>query len=472
MNYRSLGNGINGAVECIDTLANILALTLGTSVTQTTVPVGSKARPTDVAGCTLEMGADGKWTGASVGSFATFGELDALPKGNLAIGVRASVAGVQYTYGARGWAEAGGGASRYGVAAVGDSITGTDGHGGWFDYACIMSNARIMRRGNFAISGAKINEMLSQVDKAAESGAEWCWIQGGTNRRESSTGVNDFVSTAISDMEALVEHAIEKGLRVRLFGIPPADSATVSDYRRYCESVNIAFQTLARRYNQQYSYLWGHIVDPATGGCLAGTMFPDLVHPTYSSHYLAAQKLLAEAGGSAAWLYLPGINQQGTGDIWSNPLHITEATAGELATNWTTSVAGTGFSKTLTTADSGFGKKQSLVAAAITVDKSLIRSIAGAVVGSKYIVVAQIAVTCSTDQIVRMGVQFLDASYASVRNDYAFYGVPAAGLSGLLYLEFDVPVGADVTKSRFIVTATSGTTATASIERHQMTLIQ
>lgn len=63
MNYRSLGNGINGAVECIDTLANILALTLGTSVTQTTVPTGSKARPTDVAGCTLEMGADGLWTG-------------------------------------------------------------------------------------------------------------------------------------------------------------------------------------------------------------------------------------------------------------------------------------------------------------------------------------------------------------------------------------------------------------------------
>jgi len=85
MNYRSLGNGINGAVECIDTLANILALTLGTSVTQTTVPVGSKARPTDVAGCTLEMGADGLWTG-NLGTL-TQAQADAL----VALGVMAKV---------------------------------------------------------------------------------------------------------------------------------------------------------------------------------------------------------------------------------------------------------------------------------------------------------------------------------------------------------------------------------------------
>ena len=105
MNYRSLGNGINGAVECIDTLANILALTLGTSVTQTTVPVGSKARPTDVAGCTLEMGADGLWTGASVGTLTQV-QADALVASGAMATVKAgtpgNVAGTLVCYGGVG----------------------------------------------------------------------------------------------------------------------------------------------------------------------------------------------------------------------------------------------------------------------------------------------------------------------------------------------------------------------------------
>lgn len=75
MNYRSLGNGINGAVECIDTLANILAAT--------DVPAGSKAAPTDVTGCTLQY--DGsKWSG-NVG-ICTFAYTTNLPIDKLANG--------------------------------------------------------------------------------------------------------------------------------------------------------------------------------------------------------------------------------------------------------------------------------------------------------------------------------------------------------------------------------------------------
>jgi len=57
-----------------------------------------RALPNDVAGCTLEMGADGLWTGASVGSFGSVDELNALPTAYLATGARASVNGVQYVY--------------------------------------------------------------------------------------------------------------------------------------------------------------------------------------------------------------------------------------------------------------------------------------------------------------------------------------------------------------------------------------
>lgn len=65
---------------------------------------GTFAMPEDVPGCFLEMGLDGKWTGASVGSFGSIEELNALPTTYLAIGARASVLGVQYTYGVGGWA--------------------------------------------------------------------------------------------------------------------------------------------------------------------------------------------------------------------------------------------------------------------------------------------------------------------------------------------------------------------------------
>lgn len=88
MDYRSLGNGINGAVECIDTLANILALTLGSAVTSTTVPARSKASPNDVAGCTLEMGAAG-WLG-NIGTL-TEAQLDALPTTSLGAGATVTV---------------------------------------------------------------------------------------------------------------------------------------------------------------------------------------------------------------------------------------------------------------------------------------------------------------------------------------------------------------------------------------------
>ena len=63
--------------EVRGTLAEILA---------STANPGTYAAPEDVAGCTLEMGADGLWTGASVGTLTQV-QADAL----VASGVLASV---------------------------------------------------------------------------------------------------------------------------------------------------------------------------------------------------------------------------------------------------------------------------------------------------------------------------------------------------------------------------------------------
>lgn len=70
----------------------------------TTVQAGCRAYPSDVTGTYLEMGSDGLWDGPSVGSFGSIAQLYALPTAYLAFGARASVNGVQYTYGAAGWA--------------------------------------------------------------------------------------------------------------------------------------------------------------------------------------------------------------------------------------------------------------------------------------------------------------------------------------------------------------------------------
>ena len=92
--YVEIGQYPDVRREVRGTLAEILV---------STANPGTYAAPEDVTGCFLEMGADGKWDGASVGSFGSVGELNALPTAYLALGARASVLGVQYTYGAGGW---------------------------------------------------------------------------------------------------------------------------------------------------------------------------------------------------------------------------------------------------------------------------------------------------------------------------------------------------------------------------------
>ena len=69
---------------------------------------GVRAVPNDVTGCFLEMGADGKWAGPSVGSFPSRADLDALPAEALAalsVGVSAEAGGVTYTWqgSLKGW---------------------------------------------------------------------------------------------------------------------------------------------------------------------------------------------------------------------------------------------------------------------------------------------------------------------------------------------------------------------------------
>ena len=71
---------------------------------------GTYAAPEDVAGCTLEMGADGKWTGASVGTLTQV-QADALvASGAMAtvkVGTPGNVAGVPYSWGGAGWGPVG-----------------------------------------------------------------------------------------------------------------------------------------------------------------------------------------------------------------------------------------------------------------------------------------------------------------------------------------------------------------------------
>lgn len=68
---------------------------------------GTFAMPEDVPGCFLEMGLDGLWTGASVGSFGSIEELNALPTAYLATGSTATVAGAQKQWNGTGWAVGG-----------------------------------------------------------------------------------------------------------------------------------------------------------------------------------------------------------------------------------------------------------------------------------------------------------------------------------------------------------------------------
>ena len=77
---------------------------------------GTRASATDIPGVNLEwMATDAYPEGAWFGDCGqpTLAQLYALPTAYLATGARASVNGVQYTYGAAGWVEAGGGLTPY-----------------------------------------------------------------------------------------------------------------------------------------------------------------------------------------------------------------------------------------------------------------------------------------------------------------------------------------------------------------------
>ena len=89
--------------EIRGTLAEILA---------STANPGTYAAPEDVAGCTLEMGADGLWTGASVGTLTRV-QADALvASGAMAtvkVGTPGNVSGVLYSWSGSAWVAVGGG---------------------------------------------------------------------------------------------------------------------------------------------------------------------------------------------------------------------------------------------------------------------------------------------------------------------------------------------------------------------------
>ena len=77
----------------------------------TKIPTGIRARPFDVAGCTLEMGADGLWTGASVGTL-TKEQGDALVAsgvmGNVKVGTPGTVEGSLMRWDGLAWVAVGG----------------------------------------------------------------------------------------------------------------------------------------------------------------------------------------------------------------------------------------------------------------------------------------------------------------------------------------------------------------------------
>ena len=442
---------------------------------------GTYAAPEDVAGCTLEMGADGKWVGC-LGVFASDTAMAAATGGNyvnLSIsGVTAITATITMVWSGTAWVSVGVSVNqlnRYGYAMVGDSLSAASGNGGWYDFTAIISNGRFLSRGNFAVSGYSLYQMRPQMDAAIASGAAHIYIMGGTNRHAKSTGDPlNYVGGAIEDMTYLVTKCIAAGAECTIFGVPPAQAVSVPNYIQYCDQINRAYRVLATKYNVGYKYLWGHVIDPATGGILSGMngQLNDGVHLSQTAQYQAAQKLLAGLTATESDIYLPSFNQQISGtELWSNPLHVTETTANVLAANWTASGLVAGFTTSTAPADSGFGRKQSLNAAAITTEKSIVRILTGVVIGHKYVIVAHIKVTASADTIVRMGIQWVDGGYALIRNDYALYGVPNGGIEGLLYMETTAPEGIDVTKSRFIIAASGSAaaplTAVCDIDRHQ-----
>ena len=293
-------------------------------LSQTNVKQGTKAAPNDVAGCTLEMGADGLWTGASVGTLTQV-QADALVASGVLATVKtatpATVNGQSVQWGGAGvgWVPKSILGRSFGsrMLIIGDSISNY--YGGSGVLASILSNGAYRVAANAAIPGMTLEGMLAYLQTAVTSAnmipGDMVRIQGGTNNAMDNGGGTSSITGIRSLISQLINKSRSMGLIPILSLIPPHLT-----YKSRIEAVNFEIANSSAKYGAPLLEPWRSL-RAANGGYVSGKSI-DLVHPAETSLHQCAideSMQMLKLLGTGVCGFAPWADTNG-GGLATNPL--------------------------------------------------------------------------------------------------------------------------------------------------------
>ena len=291
-----------------------------------------RALPNDVAGCTLEMGADGKWVG-TLGSLSK-ATADALyasgALANLATGAtyREPINGVPYSWGGAGvgWIgpRAYTGLPAGPVARLGDSIVHVTGNA--IDVALLQLGFPAIS-GDYGTGGSRINDQLTKIPAIIAAGYRTIFVEVGTN----DVTYGRTAGQMLDDYRILFGMIKSYGIDCRVIYIPPVGTAS-SVWSAKVLMANIAAYKAASECSFPCYEIYTKM-SAAVGGFVSAsyTCGGDGIHPVRSKRVVAgtilAEKIKGGVTDPPPARDSAGSLLTGMGSIFANPTN-------GLAQNW------------------------------------------------------------------------------------------------------------------------------------------
>lgn len=296
------------------------------------------------------------------------------------------------------------------VITMGDSITQYGSASGWMLYVEMTSNRSVRVVKDAAVAGETVDQMITRfsTDVAPYANqADELWVMAGTNN--AASGESNLVFAP--KISALIDLGIATGLRVRVFNIPPRDTAiTTANRLRECISA-VAMQKGVHCYDP-----WQSVINPATGGYNAADTI-DGVHPSAAGHTKAGQAVVAALAIPTTHNIALPVQNAANGGMMTNPLFITDTNTDGLADGW-----GSGGAGVASLVASTFGNKQRFTATALTGPTYIQNNPTLTVVpGNVYSVKGKLTVS-GTDHNWYLRIRWLTAGSVDTGNLYPWNG--------------------------------------------------
>lgn len=333
--------------------------------------------------------------------------------------------------------------SRCGIVALGDSITARAQNGGWFDYAVFGSNGAIRCLANLAAGGYQLSQMLNSLDNALLYNPAEIWIEGGTNVPPGLVTVPDQVASAISTMKEIIKKCRSARVALRVFGLPTGTGKV-----GYVTSLNQALYALCVSSGVRFTMLWDFVADANNIPISAYFNEPpgSETHPTKAASLVAAQKIIAEYSGTAAYNRVPKVTSAPYFGKVSDPLFASGT--GVVAAAWSTTADGTNNVSARVAADTS-GYKQTLTrSTANLLDPQTSMALSALIPGKTYDILFRVNISTPTTLHCKIFLDWRTGASAAISEEIIMYH--SCTFTGIVEARFTMPSLASAANSKLI----------------------